>query len=767
MGQISAIFQRLVRAGKTEVGIGIVITTTAVALIALTLALILGFNRWVSNTDQLDQAEERELAAKYLDRSVKTLIAQQKVQLTWDDAFRAVGYGSNFKWADTYFGDFLWTNFHTDQLFLVSPQAKLLRAWDKGQPRDFADDSAGYDSIAADVASSLKKMAENGSVYGQPAGVRRLKDTSWPMDAKGRPLTRWSYSLIDFHGQPALATVASILPDTTYSLLTRTPAHVVAIRLLDQEFLSAMGDALLLNDVAFSAQRPFSPGVNDLELTDPHGKRLGWITWHSPPPSSILTGKVKPLFLVYLAFLLAVIGGGWAIVRELQQAMERLRESESKAQYSAMHDAMTGLANRRCFLEKLQLELDDVVRNPAKALIAVAYFDLDHFKTINDTLGHHVGDELVCAVARRARSELPKFDFLARIGGDEFVITRRVGDVSRLSSLIGEDVLKLFNRPFEVAGHVIDVSASCGVSWAPDHGVEAGDLLRRADVALYRAKHRGRARWRAFTPEMLSQLHTRRDLEIDLRVALAEDRLQMVYQPLVDAENGKILGFEALVRWNDPTRGDVRPDVFVQIAEQSGLMTVLGDCVLRWTFAEIAQWQSKFFSINLSPVQIMARGFLENLQAQVEHYHIDPSNVVFEVTEGVLMERSNHVLRVLREIKAMGFRIALDDFGTGFSSLSYLRSFPFDYIKVDKSFVQNIENDVDALAILRAIVSLGLTLNMKVVAEGVETILQRQLVQAAGCQIMQGHLFWQAMAPHQVSELLAGDQTAAALRHVG
>lgn len=763
MGRFSALFQRLVRAGRTEVGIGIVIATTAVALLALTLALILGFNRWVSNSDQIDQASERQLVANYLDRSGKTLITQQKVQLTWDDGFNAVGYGRDFKWADTYLGDFLWTNFHTDRLFLVTPKGELLRSWDKGQPAG----SAGFESIAGDVASSLKKMAGNGSVYGEPASFRKLADTTWPLDSKGRPLTRWSYSLIEYHGQPALLTVASILPDTTYSLLNRTPNHVVAIRLLDKDFLHTMSEALLLDGITFSAQWPNANGVNGLELSDAHGDKLGWLSWQWQPSSAILKGKVKPLFLVYLAFLLALIGGGWAIVRELLRAMDQLRLSERQAQHSAMHDAMTGLPNRTCFLEKLQLELDEIEQCPKGEMIAVAYFDLDNFKTINDTLGHHVGDELVYQVARRAREELPESDFLARIGGDEFVITRRIPDPSQSISMVGEDVMHLFTRPFEIGGHVIDVSASCGVSWAPDHGVNAGDLLRSADVALYRAKHRGRARWRAFTPEMLSQLHTRRDLEIDLRVALAEDRLQMVYQPLVDAESGAILGFEALVRWNDPSRGDVRPDVFVQIAEQSGLMTMLGDCVLRWTFADIAQWQGKFFSINLSPVQIMARGFIENLQAQVEHYNVDPSKVIFEVTEGVLMERSNHVLAVLREIKAMGFRIALDDFGTGFSSLSYLRSFPFDYIKVDKSFVQNIENDVDALAILRAIVSLGLSLNMKVVAEGVETMLQRQLVQAAGCQLMQGHLFWQAMAPEQVTGLLGGDQPPVALRQAG
>ncbi len=763
MGKFSAFFQRLIRAGKTEVGIGIVIATTAVALLALTLALILGFNRWVSNSDQMDQAAERQLAANYLDRSGNTLSAQQKTQLTWDDGFKAVGYARDFKWADTYLGDFLWTNFHTDRLFLVTPKGGLLRSWNAGQPAD----SAGFESIAGDVASGLQKMAGNGSVYGQPARFRQLADTSWPLDAKGRPLTRWSYSLIDYQGQPALLTMASIVPDTNYDLLTRTPNHIVAVRKLDREFLRTMGEALLLKDVAFSVTTPTSPGGNALQLNDAHGKQLGWLSWKSPPASAILTDKVRPLFMVYLAFLLAVIGGGWAIVADLLRTMKRLTRSERQAQHSAMHDAMTGLPNRPCFLTQLQRALEDAERSQSGLLIAVAYFDLDNFKTINDTLGHHIGDELVCEVARRARAELPKNDFIARIGGDEFVITRCIQDVDNIDSLIGEDVLHLFTRPFEIGGHVIDVSASCGVSWAPDHGTDAGDLLRSADVALYRAKQRGRARWRAFTPDMLSQLHARRELEIDLRVALAEDRLQMVYQPLVEAAKGTIVGFEALVRWNDPARGNVSPDVFVQIAEQSGLMTILGDCVLRWTFADIAQWHGKFFSINLSPVQIMARGFIENLQAQVEHYGVDPSQVIFEVTEGVLMERSNHVLAVLREIKAMGFRIALDDFGTGFSSLSYLRSFPFDYIKVDKSFVQNIENDVDALAILRAIVSLGLSLNMKVVAEGVETMLQRQLVQAAGCQLMQGHLFWQAMASDQVSELLGDDQPSVELRQAG
>jgi EAL domain-containing protein (putative c-di-GMP-specific phosphodiesterase class I) len=289
-------------------------------------------------------------------------------------------------------------------------------------------------------------------------------------------------------------------------------------------------------------------------------------------------------------------------------------------------------------------------------------------------------------------------------------------------------------------------------------------LLRRADIALYRAKQRGRSRYRCFTRDMDARAKLRMDLEMELRRAIVRDELSVAYQPIVGVTGGEILGVEALLRWQHPERGAIRPDLFVPIAEQGGLMIPLGNWMLRSVFSECSGWPMCDISVNLSPIQIMARDFVATMAAIVGETGIDPGRVVLEITEGVMLDRSEHVLTVLRELSLMGFRIALDDFGNGYSSLSYLRLFQFERIKIDRSFVSNIESDADAHAILRTIASLGHSLRMKVVAEGVETETQRALVQAAGCEMVQGYLFWKPMPAEDLLPLLGALDAARVLR---
>jgi predicted signal transduction protein with EAL and GGDEF domain len=313
----------------------------------------------------------------------------------------------------------------------------------------------------------------------------------------------------------------------------------------------------------------------------------------------------------------------------------------------------------------------------------------------------------------------------------------------------------LLHEPFVISGNAIEVTCSCGISWGPAQSEDPGELLRRADIALYRAKQRGRSRYRCFTQDMDASVKLRLELEMELRRAISREELSMAYQPIVGTMSGEIGGFEALLRWEHPERGTIRPDLFVPIAEQGGLMIPLGNWMLRTVFRECRDWPACDISVNLSPIQIMASDFVATMAAIVGETGIDPARVVLEITEGVMLDRSEHVLSTLRDLGRMGFRIALDDFGTGFSSLSYLRIFQFERIKIDRSFVSNVENDRDANAILSTIAALGHSLRMKVVAEGVETETQRRLVQAAGCEMVQGHLFWKAMPGPEARALLA------------
>jgi diguanylate cyclase (GGDEF)-like protein len=458
------------------------------------------------------------------------------------------------------------------------------------------------------------------------------------------------------------------------------------------------------------------------------------------------------------------VAGGSIIVRRMRLTAGELKASEAQAQHNSLHDAMTGLPNRVYYMQRLRSQLAACCEGKVCGNLFVTYIDIDGFKLVNDTLGHHVGDELVRQIASRLRGALPQGDFLARFGGDEFVLMRCGEGGAAAADALGSEIMRLMRAPFVISGNTLDISVSCGISWGPEQSEDPGELLRRADIALYRAKQRGRGRYRRFTLDMDASVKLRREMEMELRLAITRGELSVAYQPVVETGTGTISGFEALLRWNHPERGDIRPGLFVPIAEQGGLMIPLGTWVLRHVFTECRDWPPCDISINLSPLQIMASDFLPTLAGLIAETGIDPDRIVFEVTEGVMLDRSAHVIKVLRELNRMGIRVALDDFGIGYSSLSYLRSFQFDRIKIDRSFVHNIERDRDAHAILCAIVALGHTLRMKVVAEGVETEVQRLLVQAAGCELIQGYLFWRALPVEEARALLGPAEAAGRLR---
>ncbi len=745
------------RLALKEVGAGKVVATLLISLIAISVLLAVGFRAATGFVDRLDRQREQQLVVNYIARQADASIAQLKVQLTWDDAFRAMGQGApDAAWTDAYIGEFLWSNFGYERIYVVDPAGRALRGWDRGRPGG----EHGYPAVQAQVRRELARMAENGTVFGAMVQTRPLADTAWPLDAHGRPLTRWGHSLVRIGDRPAVLAVVSILPDERYGMLTRTPNHLVAIRMIDAAYLQGLSADLLLPDVALARGGPREGLHNSLPLIRGDGRIVGWLEWHSALRSTMVRDRIRPLFLAYLIFLIALLLGGANVIKMLRSAMQRLRLREAQALHEARHDEMTGLPNRTYFITRLDRELKTLGRREGRAL-AMAFLDLDHFKFINDTLGHPAGDALVRQVADRARRQLPGTDLIARLGGDEFVVLRRGAQGKGGISQLGKDLMALFAAPFNLDGRIIDVTASCGISWAPEQGLTAEDLLRNADIALFRAKQRGRGRWRAFTREMEGTVRRRLLLELELRKALQANSLSLAYQPIVMADDGRISGAEALLRWDHPELGALSPALFVPVAEQAGLMPLLGWWIIGRVFEQRRAWPDVEISINLSPLQLSARGFLDDLAVLVRELQVDPRGITFEVTEGVLMERGTRVFAVLEGLKAMGFGVALDDFGTGYSSLSYLRAFAFDRIKIDRSFVQNIENDLNALAILKAIVALGQSLDTLTVAEGVETPLQSDLVRAAGCALIQGFLFHRPMSAAEFGALLAEAAPAA------
>lgn len=737
------------RVAQTEVAIGLVVLTAIGVLLALIAAVTLGFRHSTLLVNQLDRQSEQRLVANYIDRQASASIGQQKVQLTWDDAFRAVVLGRDMRWADTYIGEFLWSNFHYDRIYLIDGQGRLLRAWDSGKPTGNGD----FVAISARVHDELGLMARNRTVFGQMAGVRRLKDTDWPLGADGRALTRWSQAMVRVGDRPAQMTVASIVPDTDMTMLRATPSHLVTLRFFDGAFLAGMRSDLLLDKVSAGVSQAAGERSNSLPLADASGAPVGWINWQFSARGTAISEEMRPVFMAFVWFVLALIGSGAAIVRVLNRTLIKLREREADAIDQARHDPMTGLPNRTYFIEQLKRRLDEIAGEEGMAL-SVAFFDLDHFKYINDTLGHSAGDLLVAQVAQRCRNRLRESDVIARLGGDEFVVMRAGTATPDEITRLGREMMGIFAAPFKIDGRIIDVTASCGISWGPEQGTCSADLLRNADIALFRAKQRGRARWRAFTDEMAQEMHRRREIEGELRKALQQDQLTLAYQPIVGAQDGRIMGCEALLRWQHPELGSISPGLFVPIAEQAGLMNLLG----WWTLARVLQqrsaWPDLDVSINLSPLQLTSRGFLEDLDLLMRELGASPRGITFEVTEGILMESRAGAFDVLAGLQNRGFGVALDDFGTGYSSLSYLTAFHFDRLKIDRAFVRNIESDLDAQAVLKAIVSLGKTLNMLIVAEGVETLVQRQLVVSAGCELIQGYFHWAAMPAEELAALL-------------
>jgi diguanylate cyclase (GGDEF)-like protein/PAS domain S-box-containing protein len=443
--------------------------------------------------------------------------------------------------------------------------------------------------------------------------------------------------------------------------------------------------------------------------------------------------------------------GGW--VATIEDITPRKR-AEERIAHLAHYDALTDLPNRVLFREKLEQALADL---KPRAQLAVLYIDIDEFKSVNDALGHAVGDELLKGVARRLRGCLGEADIAARLGGDEFaIIQNSVHDAAQTERLVGA-IYGAIRQPFECDGHLITTDASIGIALAPGDGRHLDQLLKNADLALYGAKGDGRRTWRFFEAGMDARAKARRTLESDLRQAIADGGFEVYYQPVVDLCDNRIIGSEALLRWRHPQRGTISPADFIPVAEDTGLINELGQFVLETACREAAKWPEHVrIAVNVSPVQFRTQTLALNVAAALAASKITPSRLELEITEAVLMRDDEAALAMLHQLRALGVRIALDDFGTGYSSLSYLHRFPFDKIKIDRSFVKNIGEEGASSAIIQAVVNIAKASNMTTTAEGVEQEWQRELLRELGCTDMQGYLFSPPVPAADIARLISG-----------
>jgi diguanylate cyclase (GGDEF)-like protein len=448
-----------------------------------------------------------------------------------------------------------------------------------------------------------------------------------------------------------------------------------------------------------------------------------------------------------LGGLLAYAAFRYLLLRSLRGAWDRIA-------YLASHDALTGLPNRVLFLDRLGHVLASAPRQ--NSVVAVHSLDLDHFKDVNDTLGHAAGDAALRLAAERMQACLRQGDTLARLADDEFAIIQ--SDTAKLEAaeMLAKRIIAELNKPFELDGCQVVIGVSIGMAvFSTDQFISPDHLLMNANLALYKSKASGRGTYHFFQEEMDAALQARKAMEIDLRKALQENEFFVAYQPQVDLRTHRIIGVEALVRWHHPVRGDVPPQEFIPVAESTGLIRPLSQWVLRTACAEVVKWPPLRVAVNLSPSQLEQEGIVAMVGQVLQEFGLPAERLEVEITEEILIGDTQRTLDVLNALNRMGVRIAMDDFGTGYSSLSYLRRFPFDKIKIDRAFVCDVDRNLGTRAIVRAIIGLSRALSMHVNAEGVETIEQAQTLLAEGCEEVQGYLYGHALCRQEMEALLA------------
>ncbi len=718
----------------------------ALVLFASLLLVIVAYAGWSANRGAVKR--EHQLVENALDQAVSRVLNEEKAIAWWDDAVvNAQRRPLDLEWVGANIGFYFYETYGHDEIYLVDSNDKPIYATLGGELQ--RNPAAAY-SRRSHVLEQVVRAAR-----GAGSGLR-VRDGAFTADQQrysnllGASNAGWSGHILRVDGAPAVVSAMAIVPSVDASVLKGEPHLMVSVLRMDEDFMAAVGRTLLMPDLTLTADNAAANGAVSTPLLADDGTPIGYLSWTPRKPGQSLLLFILPLVA------LGVLGAGmltWLMIRRLKRASVELADREEQSRHQALHDALSGLPNRHHFVERLQEALDAMVQTRNGRFTVVAYVDVDRFKDVNDTLGHQAGDALITAVAERLRAIMIPGDFLARFGGDEFAVLHRAADEESALQL-GDRLARAFEHNFDLYGQNLRMTASIGLARAPEHGDTPQDLMRNADIALYRAKERGRNRSIFFSADMSAEIEKRREIEMELVDAINRQELTLYYQPLISCANNRITGLEALLRWRHPVRGDISPGVFVPIAEEAGLMPALGAFVLARAFAEAKRWPMVDVAINLSPVQFRHMDLVGLLARLLEEHDIDPDRIILEVTEGVMMESSERNRQVLSEIRDLGFKVALDDFGTGYSSLRYLCDFRFDKIKIDRAFVTGVDERRRSMTIIQSVITLGRGLGMDIVAEGVETEAEAQAMRLVGVSELQGFYFSRAVPADDVDALL-------------
>ncbi len=705
---------------------------------------------WAVNKSN-DVSAERQL--RMTERSIRAMVQelaqQQEMVAIWDDAVLELEKSPmDSKWIDANLGVWLSRTFGQEEVYILNG---------RNEPINSVIDATNVSN------HEFERVRE--SLSGLIAGIRGVPDSPHKdhvaASAKASYLTTGKAvhdaHLLDLLGRPAAVSVMKIIPESDAVPYPHDREFLlIGVRYLDGNFIKQISERNLVEGLRFSVVDNPKKGEVSVPIRSDVGDLIGYFVWKPELPGDRLLKAVGPATAVAAAIILFLLG---ALVRRLKQSMSaleltvlELKASEAHAHHLAFHDVLTGLPNRALFEDRLK---HAIARRQDGGRVAVMMLDIDRFKHVNDTLGHPAGDSLIRDFSVRLNRLVGREDTITRLGGDEFAIVRVCTPASGEPEVLCEKILALVHEPYEIMGNQIFVGTSIGLVLAPDAGTDRSELLRKADIALYRAKAEGRNCYRIFTPEMDETVTLRRIIEEELRNALVTgEGLEVAYQPQIAVGGESIVGVEALARWRHPTRGYIQPSQFIPVAEQTGQIVQLGDWILRQACLASRHWPDVFVSVNLSPIQFRSCDFADHVISIVHECGANPRKIELEVTESVLLDEECGTADALRALRNAGFRIALDDFGTGYSSLGYLHRFEVDKIKIDRSFTQSLGQGTKAAAVIKAIVSLGHAMSLTVTAEGVETEIQRTFLRTAGCNEMQGHLFSEALSQEQITRLL-------------